>query len=107
MKPRLKWTDYVPEDEFIGPPCPDMCEAGVESHRWLFQWSACDGAGLSTNECPICDRGVQNGLFGDWPHEFLTIKLDVTLEAVTEVYGYESPEYGHFVYMTPSPRWIA
>ena len=92
------------EGDFIGPPCPDTCEAGIESHRWLFRWSADHGAELSTTECPICDRGVRTQ-FGDWPHDYLTIELDVTLEAVTEVYGYESPEYDHWVHMTPAPTW--
>lgn len=88
-------------DGFIGPPCPEHCPEGPESHPWQFSYDAMGGDTLTT-ECPICDRAVQQGLT-DWPLEYLTLEpISVTLESFTEVYGYESPEYDHYVVMTPT-----
>ena len=97
----IVWTEMPPGAEFIGPPCPDQCEAGAESHVWMFRWDAFDGPSIHTDECPICNRGI-NSVMGDWPHEYLVLdEIPVRLQSFTEVYGHETPEYDHYVTMTP------
>lgn len=96
----ITWIEIDPTDVEVGPPCPSQCNLGVLSHVWLFVWDANDGASLSTDECPICNRGIQQGM-ADWPTEYLAISTRVRLEAFTEVSGWESPEYDHYVEMTP------
>jgi hypothetical protein len=96
---KIHWTILPPERDFIGPPCPDNCEAGMFSHVWMFRWDAIDGASIYTDECPICNRSAQ---LGDYPSEYLSLdEIPVRLEGFTEVSGYESPEYDHYVAMTP------
>jgi hypothetical protein len=96
MNALVEWETVEP---FIGPPCPDNCPEGMFSHTWIFRWDAYDGPTLHTDECPICNRGAQRS---GYPHEHLVLHdIPVRLEGVTEVYGYETPEYDHFVVMHP------
>lgn len=89
-----------PQQPFIGPPCPDQCPDGAESHTWLFDYDAGHGgSSIRTDECFICNQGAA---LTDWPTEYLVIQdIPVKLEAHTEVSGYYEPEYDHYVTMTP------
>lgn len=87
-----------PAEPELGPECPLQCEDGAESHVWEFVWDSYDGYSLTTDECFICERGIQ---YSDWPFEYLTLPpIKVYLETVLEPCGtYYEPEHNVYVAM--------
>lgn len=50
-----EWQTFEPE---YGPPCPLACPDGIQSHVW--QLTIEEGqTSVTTDECPICDRGMR------------------------------------------------
>jgi hypothetical protein len=97
-----KWEwEVVPLDEsgepFIGPPKPESCTKGWQSHTWdldLMEGSM----GLSTKECRLCNDGVQDVLYP----EDLNGEFPVRLSFHHEVVGYFNPEYEAWWIVAPA-----
>ena len=80
------WEIVPPTPDFIGPPAPLACEAGWTSHTYTLLIQ--DGAmSLSTDECPACNRGIQ-----DLEWEYLQGEFPVRLTFNKETHGYYNPE---------------
>lgn len=94
MNKLIEWEVMEPLDPELGPPCPDFCEEGYESHTWRYEVDY-DGSSLSTDECPICNRGMQIG----YMQEHLVGSFEVRLHGELETYGWETREYDFYLHM--------
>jgi hypothetical protein len=85
---KSEWEVVPFLEPFIGPPKPESCTKGWQSHTWDLE--LIEGSmGLSTRECRLCNDGVQDVLYP----ENLNGEFPVRLSLHHEVVGHYSPEH--------------
>lgn len=85
---KSEWEVVPFLEPFIGPPKPESCTKGWQSHPWDLE--LIEGSmGLSTRECRLCNDGVQDVLYP----EDLNGEFPVRLSLHHEVVGHYSPEH--------------
>lgn len=93
---QLIWIDEPIEDPIHGPECPWACPDGMASHVWRV--SIEEGClSLSTDECPICNRGAR-----DLEPEYFGGEFSARLVWHQEVHGYYDPSYDVWVEIVPT-----